>query len=315
MLETHDILRYSRDIERSDPMEIRTLTYFLAVAEEGNITKAARKLHMTQPSLSRQMMDLEKELGRQLFIRTSKRTLLTEDGIRLKQRAQEILALVEKTTVELQAPSEEIRGTIYFGAGETDIMRIVARVIAQLRQSHPGIHISLYSGNADDILEKLDHGVLDFGLVFGPQIPEKYNCLPVPFPNAVGMLLRKDSYWANYERITKDQFVQMPLIMPSRSSYIRSFLTEWCREDTDTFNVVAVYNLIFNASFLVESGVGNALCLENLVNVSPDSPLCFRPLEPAAEEYLTLVWKRGRKLSRPCELLLCALKERFHSAQ
>jgi len=292
-------------------MEIRILKYFLAVAEEENITVAARKLHITQPSLSRQMADLEKELGKKLFIRTNKKTLLSEDGIRLKQRAQEILALVEKTTAELQTTSEEIYGHIHFGAGETDIMRHFADVIKRIHNAHPRIQFTLYSGNADDILERLENGVLDFGLIFSTSVSEKYHHLSIPLSNYRGILMRKDSPWAKYDRITRELFLQMPLILPSRIVYTQAFFSQWLDGSIETLNVIASYNLIYNAVFLVEAGVGNAVCLNNLVNTGEDSPLCFRPLEPVSHAELTLVWKRGTQLSKAAQLFLKEIRQEF----
>lgn len=292
-------------------MEIRILKYFLAVAEEENITNAAKKLHMTQPSLSRQMMELEKELGKALFLRTNKKTLLTEDGLRLKRRAEEILSLVDKTTAELQTTPEEIYGHIHFGAGETDIVRFFASAIRRIHDDHPMVRFTLFSGNADDILEKLEDGVLDFGLVFSTAISEQYNFLPIPLSNYRGILMRKDSPWAKYDAITQEQFVQMPLIVSSRTAYTQTFLSQWFSGNVDSLNIVASYNLIFNAVFLVEAGVGNAICLNNLVDTPESSPLCFRPLEPKSRAELMLVWKRGKSLSQAAKIFLKEIKKEF----
>ena len=285
-------------------MEIRILRYFLAVAEDENITSAARRLHMTQPALSRQMMDLEKDLGKKLFVRTNKRTYLTEDGLYLKQRAQEILSLVEKTASELQTTSEEIYGKIHFGAVETDVMQTFAHAIKQILDRHPKIHFDLFSGNTDDILEKLEDGILDFGLVFGSAFSGKYNHLFVPHSNMRGILMRKDSSWARYERITPEVIMQMPLITPSRAFYNQTFLSQWCKNGVETLNIVSTYNLIYNAVFMVEAGVGNALCLDNLVNTSENSPLCFRPLDPPSYETPVLIWKKDKTLSKAAAAFL-----------
>lgn len=293
-------------------MEIRILQYFLAVAENENITAAARKLHMTQPALSRQMMDLEMELGKQLFIRTNKKTYLTEDGLYLKQRAQEILSLVEKTTSELQTTPEEIYGQIHFGAGETDVMRVFAHAIDQIHRKHPRIQFNLFSGNADDILEKLEDGILDFGLVFSTTFSDKYNHMAVPLSNARGILMRRDSPWAKQERITRELLKQMPLITPSRTAYNQTFLSQWCGSDTENLNIVATYNLIFNAVFLVEAGIGNALCLENLVNTAQSSTLCFCPLDPPSYATPVLIWKKGKTLSKASTVFLEEVKKELN---
>lgn len=290
-------------------MEIRMLQYFLTVAEEENITAAARKLHMTQPALSRQMMDLEKELGKPLFIRTNKKTYLTEDGLYLKQRAQEILSLVEKTTSELQTTPEEIYGQIHFGAGETDVMRVFSGVMERIHNRHPKIRFNLFSGNADDILEKLEKGILDFGLIFSSTVSDKYHCIPVPWSNVRGILMRRDSPWAKHEKITPELIRQMPLIIPSRTSYNRNALSGWYGKDTEKLNIVATYNLIFNAVFLVEAGMGNALCLENLVKTPKNGELCFCPLDPPSYAAPLLVWKKGKTLSKASAVFLEEIKK------
>lgn len=309
MLEKHDKMWYPEKQIGGDTMEIRTLNYFLAVASEENITNAARKLHMTQPSLSRQMMELERELGKPLFIRTNKKTMLTEDGVHLKQRAQEILSLVEKTATEFRSTWEEIYGEVSIGAGETDVMRRFAQVMKHIQELHPRITFSLYSGNAEDILEKLSDGLLDFGLVFSTTVTEKYHYLTVPFTNKRGVLVRRDSPWAAYEKITPALLKQMPLITSSRVSYTQSFLSQWLPGDWEKLNIVANYNLIYNAVFLVEAGVGNAMCLENLVNTSGGSPVCFLPLDPPSYAALTLVWKREKPLSKAAELFLAEIRK------
>jgi len=292
-------------------MEIRILKYFLAVAEDENITSAARKLHMTQPALSRQMMDFERELGKKLFVRTNKKTYLTEDGLHLKQRAQEILALVEKTAAEMQSTSDEIFGHIHFGAGETDSMQFFAQVMKKIHDEHPQIQFDLFSGNTDDILEKLEDGILDFGLIFGSVISDKYEHIPVPHSNVRGILMRRDSPWAKHGKITQDVLKQMPLITPSRAFYNQTFLSQWCNNDIETLNIVATYNLIYNAVFMVEVGMGNALCLDNLVDTSENSGLCFCPLAPPSYETPVLVWKRDKAMSKASAIFLEEIKKRL----
>lgn len=295
-------------------MEIRILKYFLAVAEEENITAAAKKLHMTQPALSRQMMELEKELGKPLFLRTNKRTYLTEEGLYLKQRAQEIVSLVEKTTADLQTTSQKIDGQIHFGAGETDVMGVFAQAIGRIHRDHPKIRFHLFSGNSDDILEKLESGLLDFGLVFSAAISDKYHQIPVPLSNVRGILMRRDSPWAKYPRITQDMLVRMPLITPSRTAYNQSSLSQWCGSDVEKLNIVATYNLIFNAVFLVETGIGNALCLENLVDTSQSGSLCFSPLDPPSYATPVLIWKKGKTLSKASAVFLEEIKKELGKA-
>lgn len=191
-------------------MEIRTLQYFLAVAREQNMTGAANMLHITQPTLSRQMADLEKELGKQLFIRTNRSTLLTEEGIRLRQRAEEIVSLVQQTKAEISDDQPELTGCIRIGAGETPVMHFLTDTFAKLQRKHPGITCELFTGNADTVEEKLSRGLIDFALFIEPFNPEKYEFLRLPESNRVGIITRSDTPWARLPAITADILSQIP---------------------------------------------------------------------------------------------------------
>lgn len=174
-------------------MEIRVLRYFLAVAREESITAAANFLHLTQPTLSRQIHDLEEELGQQLLIRKSHRVLLTPEGMLLRKRAEEIIAMVDKTEAEFNSLENTISGDVYIGSGETQTIRHIAEIIRQLKEEYPAIHYHIHSGNAQDITDRLDKGLLDFGVLIQPADIAKYDSLHLPGKDVWGVIMRKDS--------------------------------------------------------------------------------------------------------------------------
>ena len=288
-------------------MELRVLRYFLAVAREENISAAAEYLHLTQPTLSRQLMDLEQELGKTLFLRGSRKITLTEDGILLRKRAAEILELVEKTEQELHAADSAVSGDVYLGSGESLAVRLAAQAARTLQQQHPGIRYHLYSGNADDVCERLDKGLLDFGILIEPFDQKKYDALRLPARDRWGVLMRKDSPLAAKDVITPADLADQPLIH-SRQSLIRAGLQDWFGRELEQLHIVATYNLIFNASLLVQAGVGYAITLDGLINTTGESQLCFRPLADHVTAGLFLVWKKYQVFSRAAELFLQALR-------
>ena len=295
-------------------MEIRVLRYFLAVARERNITGAANYLHLTQPTLSRQIHDLEEELGQQLLIRKSHRVELTPEGVLLRKRAEEIIAMVDKTEAEFASMEDTVSGDIYIGSGETQAIRQIAELIKDLGEAYPNIHYHLHSGNAEDVTERLDKGLLDFGILIQPADLTKYDYLDLPARDRWGVIMRKDSPLAEKEAIEKNELLEIPLLCSRQvvgSRHIENKFAEWFGTDYEKLNIVATYNLMYNAAFLVEAGVGYALTLDKLANTSEDSVLCFRPLRPELESGLNVVWKKYQVFSPAAELFLKTLKERF----
>lgn len=288
-------------------MELRVLRYFLAVAREENITEAAKSLHVTQPTLSKQLMDLEKRLGQTLFIRGNRKITLTDEGMLLRKRAQEILDLVEKTESELQQTDEIISGNIYIGGGETDAMRLIAKAVKRLQEEQPHIQYHLFSGNADDVTERLDKGLLDFGILIEPADIKKYNYLRLPATDTWGLLIRKDSPLAALKTIRPENMRGIPLLC-SKQTLVRNEISGWLQTDYDKLNIIASYNLIYNASLMVEEKVGYALCLDKLVNTTGESNLCFRPLEPTLKSHLNIVWKKHQVFSKASEKFLEKLR-------
>ncbi|OUN39822.1 MULTISPECIES: LysR family transcriptional regulator [unclassified Faecalibacterium] len=295
-------------------MEIRTLRYFLAVAREGSITRAANFLHLTQPTLSRQMQDLEQELGRQLLIRKSHRVDLTPEGVLLRKRAEEIVAMVDKTEAEFIALEDTISGDIYIGSGETRGLCPIADLIRQLRAECPGIRYHLHSGNAQDVTDRLDKGLLDFGILIQPADIAKYDTLSLPAKDVWGVLMRRDSPLAQKEYIEKADLMELPLICsrqvitphPGENAF-----ADWFGEDFGKLDIAVNYNLVYNAALLVEAGVGYAITLDGLANTSESSKLCFRPLWPRLESGLDIVWKKYQVFSPAAELFLSRLREKI----
>jgi DNA-binding transcriptional LysR family regulator len=288
-------------------MEFRVLQYFLAIAREETISGAAEHLHMTQPTLSRQMKELEDELGKQLFIRGNRKITLTEDGMFLRNRAEEIVNLVEKTESDIMRSDISISGDVYIGGGETKGMRLIAKVIQKCQQEYPDIKFHLYSGNAQDVADRIEKGLLDFGIFVEPADVSKYDFLKLPDKDIWGLLMRKDSPLASLKAITADHLKNIPLIC-SHQKLVRNEISGWMNSDFNQLNIVATYNLIYNASLVVEEGNIYALTLDKLINTTGESPLCFRPLEPQLEVGLTLAWKKYQIFSRAVEQFLKTLR-------
>ncbi len=284
-------------------MELRVLRYFLAVAREENITAAAKILNITQPTLSKQMMELENELGKKLFVRGNRKISLTEDGMFLLRRAQEIVDLTDKTEAEFHNSQEPVHGEVFIGCGETRAMRYVADAFRKLRGDYPGIRLYLYSGNGEDVSKRLEKGLLDFGLFVGLTDFKKYDYLKLPVTDTWGLLMRKDDPMASKGIITPDMLPQIPLLY-SRQAMIQNELSGWMGRDVHSLNLVATYNLVYNASIMVEAGLGAALCIDGLINTTGDSPLRFCPFEPRLTADLVLAWKKSQVFSRAAEKFL-----------
>lgn len=289
-------------------MDIRVLQYFLTVAREESITKAAETLRMTQPPLSRQLKDLEEELGKQLLIRGSKKVTLTEDGMLLRKRAEEMVELMEKTKAELASSSENISGEIYIGGGETDTVSFLAQAAHDLQKEHPLIRYHIYSGDAGHVTERLDKGLIDFGLLVEPVNITKYDYIRLPVKDTWGVLMHKDSPLAKKDNIRAEDLQDKPLIV-SHQTYTGSEMSAWLKTDISKLNIVATYDLIYNASHFVKKGLGYAVALDKLVNTGGDSNLCFKPLYPTLEAGLCIVWKKFQIFSRASDLFLRQLKK------
>lgn len=295
-------------------MEIRVLKYFLAVAREQNISAAAESLFLSQPTLSRQLKELEEELGKQLFIRGSRKITLTEEGLLLRKRAEEIVELMDKTEKELLGSDEQVSGEIYIGAGETDGLRLIAKAAKELQEEFPQITYRIISGDAVDITERLDKGLIDFALLLEPVDISKYSYLKYPVKDVWGVLMRRDCPLAQKKSISPKDLQDMPLIV-SRQALDGSELTQWLKNGSEQLNIVSTYNLVYNASLMVDEGLGVALCLDKIINVSGDSSLCFRPLKPKLEVGMSLVWKKYQVFSKAAEKFILKMQESINSLQ
>lgn len=292
-------------------MDIRVLQYFLTVAREESITKAAEQLHMTQPPLSRQLKDLEKELGKQLLVRGSKRITLTEDGMLLRKRAEELVSLMEKTKDELASSDENINGEIHIGCGETEAVSFFAQAAQSLQKKYPLIHYHIYSGDAERVMERLDKGLIDFGLLVGATDISKYNSMQLPIKDRWGILMRNDSPLSEKESVQAQDLWDKPLILSHQAS-INAEMFSWLKKDISRLNIVATYDLVYNAAQFAKKGFGYVIALDQLINTAGNSDLCFRPLFPIMEANLCIVWKKYQVLSRASNVFLRQLQAELY---
>ncbi len=295
-------------------MELRVLRYFLAVVYEENISRAAETLHITQPTLSRQLMQLEDELGTQLFVRGKSKISLTNEGMLLKRRAQEIIDLTDKTEQEFLQPSERIAGIIDIGGGETYTMRYMAECMKTFHEMYPQVSYHLFSGNADDVKEKLDNGLIDIGLLTEPVDIEKYDYIRLPQKDIWGVLMRKDHPLANKEFIEPQDLKNESILCSQRDLVVKK-LEHWFGDVFHTIQIISTYNLVYNASLLVESGMGLAICFEKLINISETTNITFKRLSPRLESGTVIVWKKHQIFSLATTRFLEMLKNHFHDGK
>ncbi len=280
-------------------MEFRVLQYFLAVTREGNISAAAQSLNLSQPSLSRQLKDLEDELGARLFIRGNRRIELTEEGLILRKRAGEIMQLVELTESEISEVKNNISGTLSIGAGESLSMHRITEVFRRLKENYPDIRLNVVSGDTEDLQDRLDRGLLDFALIFTDFDRNAYHHLTLEEKEIFGVIMRRDDALAEKKFITVKDLYDKPLIV-SRANGLDIFSGSQARR----LQVAATYNLLYNASLMVEDGIGVAISFDGLVDTSENSSLCFRPLYPEISVSPSLIWKRHQKLSIISQLFI-----------
>ena len=295
-------------------MELRVLRYFLATAREGSILGAARFLHVTQPTLSRQLQELEEELGQKLLIRSNRHITLTPEGKLFRKRAEDVMEIIQKTEAEFRSMGSALRGDIHIGSGETDAMKQIARIFRELHEEYPGIRYHLRSGKSEEIEELVDKGILDFGVLIQPVNISKYDYLKLPFKDLWGVIMRKDSPLAAKRAIGYDDLRGLPLIC-SRQVVQRlkqkNEYSDWFGETGEKWNIVATYNLIYNAALMVKEGIGYAIALDRLVNMTGHTGLCFRPLKPGLKSGMNLVWKKYQVFSPAAQLFLERALEKF----
>ena len=285
-------------------MELRVLRYFLAVAREENITKAAAILHVTQPTLSRQLMQLEEELGVKLFRRSQYRIILTEDGMLLRRRAQEIVELADKAERELQHIDTALTGEVAIGCGESAAMTFLSNHIRAFRTLHPQVQFRIYSAIADDVKERIEKGLLDMGLLTEPVDIGRYAFLRIPQKDRWGVLLPKEHPLAQKSGVTPNDLLGIPLLISGRE-IVRSELAGWFGDAYEKIEIAATFNLILNAANMVKNGVGAALCFD-LGNIS--DAVTFVPLSPTLETGTVLAWKKDQTDSPAAAQFLRFLK-------
>ena len=282
-------------------MDIRELRYFLAVAREENITRAAESLHIAQPSLSKQLMELERKLGKQLLVRGKRKVTLTEEGVLLRKRAEEIVELVEKTEQEIRVDSEEIMGDLWIGG---NICESILQAAADLREQYPGVKFRFYSGDAMDVVERLNHGSLDFAVILEPVDNVKYDFVSLPDGSEWGVLMKKGDRMAMQSAITPEDLAQMPLIMHQRIS-LQNDIAHWAGTEIENLQIVATYNVVHGSPVpMVQHGIGYYLTTRDLLAPVLDPDVCFLPLKPALRTSLALVWKKHAVFSKAADKFL-----------
>lgn len=290
-------------------MEIRTLRYFLEAAREGNITRAAARLHLSQPTLSRQLKVLEAELGKPLFTRSNYRINLTEEGMVLRERAEDILGMVDKTERELRTMGDEDGGDIHIGCAESAGMDCFMQVVGRLQARRPRIRCHFHSSGTDAACERLDRGLLDFGIVIQDVDATRYRSLDLPHRDRWGLLMRRDNPLAAQPAVRLGDMAGVPLIA-SRQALCDEH-PRWFGDALDSLEIVATYDLLYNAAVMARTGSACVLCLDGIADTGPASGLCFRPLDPPLASPLRVIWRRHQRFSPVAKLLLDALEAEF----
>ncbi|GAA0791111.1 LysR family transcriptional regulator [Clostridium sp. AF19-22AC] len=287
-------------------MEIRVLRYFIEIAREGNMSRAAETLHVSQPTLSKQMKELEKELGKKLFKRGSTTLTLTDEGMLLRKRAEDILEMVDKTTDEFKALDNIMGGDVQIGCAESYLIKYLARAIGQLKADYPLLRYHLSSGNTEQVTEKLDKGLLDFAVIAEPPSLSKYNYIEIPGSDVWGLLMKRDNPLTKKKTIVVDDLLGLDLICSDQA--IKVDIPRWCGEKVDMLNFTGTTNLFYNGSVFVKEGLGSMLTFDRLADTGADSGLCFRPLSPALETKMYVIWKKYQVFTPIANLLINELK-------
>ena len=284
-------------------MELRTLRYFLAAAQEENITKAADILHVTQPTLSRQMMDLERELGVTLMLRGKNGLTLTDDGIFFRQRAQEIVELADRLEKSFVERQNNISGMVVIGASETVGSQTLARLIKEFSGKYPAVQFTLYNETVDNIKDRLDKGLVDIGLLLEPVDVTKFDYVRLSQQDIWGLLVRDDHPLTEKESLTADDVAPYPLILPLRDN-IRVEIIHWLGRDEKELTIPLFYTLLSNAALMVAEGLGCAFCMDGALAIRSDPRLRFMPLEPRRVTHSVLVWKKNKIFSPATSLFI-----------
>ena len=287
-------------------MEIRVLRYFLEIAREENMTRASERLHVSQPTLSKQMKELEEELGKKLFRRGSASIHLTDEGMLLRKRAEDILSMVDKTTDEFKALDEVTGGDVYIGCAESYQIRYLAEIIKEFRVRYPLLKYHILSGDTAQVAERLDRGLLDFAVIVEPPNLQKYNYIELPEADTWGVVMRKDCPLAKKKFVTVNDLIGYDLISSPQS--LEADFPRWCGEKLSELNVVGTVNLFYNGTVFVRAGEGLLLTFDKLADTSSDSELCFRSLKPPLQSKMYIIWRRYQVFSPIAERLMDEIK-------
>lgn len=290
-------------------MEIRVLRYFLETAREGNMSRAAERLFISQPTISKQLKELENELGAKLFVRSNYSIKLTEAGMLLRERAEDILSLVDKTEAEFRSLEEIDSGDIYVGAPESESMGLFAEAVRDLQKDHPGIRCNIYSGNIEDVCDRLDKGLLDFAIVMSYVDFSKYNFLKMPTEDAWGLIMRRDDPMTEKASFSVAELKGLPLICSRQ--WVDQEFPQWFGSATGDAKITATYNLAFNGAVLAKAGIGYAVVLDRLIDTGEASELVFRPLSDVPKSEMYVIWRKFQTFTPIAELLLSELQARF----
>ena len=287
-------------------MEIRVLRYFLETAREGNMSRAAERLHVTQPTLSKQIKELEQELGKKLFKRGSTSLSLTDEGILLRKRTEDLLAIADKITNEFQAMDDITGGEIYIGCAESYLIKYLAHAVRNLNRHYPNIRYHITSGDTGQVAERLDRGLFDLAFIVEPPDLSKYNYLEVPESDTWGVLMPKDCPLSAKTEISVDDLLPYPVFCSEQSAKVD--LPRWCGDKTNRLNLMASFNLTNNGAVFVREGLGLQLTFRHLIETTDSSILCFRPLTPALHTKMFIIWKKYQVFTPAARLLLNELE-------
>lgn len=290
-------------------MEIRVLRYFLEIARENNMSRAAETLHVSQPTLSKQMKELEFELGKKLFRRGSTSVTLTDEGMLLRKRAEDILAMVDKTAEEFRELDNITGGEVHIGCAESYLIKHLAQTIKDFKEKYPLFRYHLTSGNTEQVAERLDRGLIDFAVIAEPPNLERYNYIEIPGTDIWGLVIRKEHPLSDKVEISFDDLIGLDLICSEQG--MKFDISRWCGEKTDQLKISGTFNLCYNGGVFVEEGLGCMLTFDRLMNTGDDSDLCFRPLFPRLETKMYIIWKKYQVFTPIAELLLDEWKKNF----
>ena len=266
------------------------------------MTRAAQRLHISQPSLSKQMKELETELGKKLFVRSNYSIHLTEEGMLLRKRAEDLLSLADKITNEFQAMDDITGGDVFIGCAESHLIKYLAQAVGRLNRRYPGIHYHITSGDTEQVTEKLNRGLFDMAFIVEPPDLSRYNYLEVPETDTWGAIMRKDCPLAEKDSVTIDDLLPYPIFCSDQSA--KSDLPRWCGEKADQLNIMATFNLSNNGAVFVKEGLGICLTFDRLIETTPDSDICFRPITPILHTKMYVIWKKYQVFTTVSKLLL-----------